>query len=136
MRMFRRSKFQRHIVIPLMLICLLSACHKWVPLESPLEQALAEHHGKVRLTLEDGQRVELESVFVARDSVFWRAHDDVGLGAMRSAFGAPLSDVAKAEVRKTDVVGTVGLVVGVSFAAMLAAAAAFVITCEEDFFSC
>ncbi len=108
MLMFRRSKFQRHIVIPLMLTCFLSACHKWVPLEAPVEQALAEHHGKVRLTLEDGQRVEFESVFVARDSVF----RDI-FGATRSGVGVPLSDVAKAEVRKTDVVGIVGLVVGI-----------------------
>ena len=132
MRVFRRSKFQRHVVIPLMLACFMAACHKWVPLGSPVEQALAGHNGKVRLTLEDGQRVELESVYVARDSVF----RDMGFGATRSGVGLPLSDVAKVEVRKTDVVGTVGLVVGVSFAAMLAAAAAFVITCEEDFFSC
>ena len=115
MRVFRRSKFQRHLVIPLMLVCFMSACHKWVPLESPLEQALAEHHGKVRLTLEDGQRVELESVFVARDSVF----RDI-FGATRSGVGVPLSDVAKAEVRKTDVVGTVGLVVLIGVAASLA----------------
>ncbi len=29
MRVFRRSKFQRHIVIPLMLTCFLSGCYKW-----------------------------------------------------------------------------------------------------------
>ncbi len=33
MRVFRRSKFQRHIVIPLMLVCFLSGCYKWVPPE-------------------------------------------------------------------------------------------------------
>ncbi len=109
MRVFRRSKFQRHIVTPLMLVCFMAACHKWVPLASPLERTLAEHNGKVRLTLEDGQRVELESVYVARDSVF----RDMGFGATRSGVGVPLSDVAKAEVRKADVAGIVGLGVGI-----------------------
>ncbi len=123
MRVFRRSKFQRHIVIPLMLTCFLAACHKWAPLEAPVEQALADHHGKVRLTLEEGQRIEVDSVYVARDSVFWRAHDDMGLGVTRSGFSVPLSDVAKAEVRKSDVVGTVGLVVGVTFLGFVLCAA-------------
>ncbi len=122
MRAFRRSKFQRHIVIPLMLTCFLSACQKWVPLASPLERTLAEHVGKVRLTLEDGQRVELESVFVARDSVF----RDI-FGATRLGVGVPLSDVAKAEVRKTDVGGTVGLVVGIGAALVVGT-----VLCAQD----
>ena len=132
MRVFRRSKFQRHIVVPLMLVCFMAACHKWVPVASPLEWTLADHHGKVRLTLETGHRIEVDAVYVARDSVFWRAHDDMGLGATRSGFSVPLSDVAKAEVRKTDVVGTVGLVVGVSFAALLAAGVYVAIACEPS----
>ncbi len=53
MRVFQRSEFQRHLVIPLMLTCFLSGCYKWVPLEPPVEQAIAEHNGKVRITLED-----------------------------------------------------------------------------------
>ena len=136
MRVFRRSKFQRHIVVPLMLVCFMAACHKWVPVASPLEWTLADHHGKVRLTLEAGHRIEVDSVYVARDSVFWRAHDDVGLGAMRSAFGAPLSNVAKAEVRKTDVVGTVGLVVGVTVAAIVVSFAVYAATCDPAAFFC
>jgi hypothetical protein len=136
MRVFRRSKFQRHLVIPLMLICFMAACHKWVPVDSPLEWTLADHHGKVRLTLEAGHRIEVDSIYVARDSVFWRAHDDVGLGAMRSGFSAPLSDVAKAEVRKTDVVGTLGLVVGVTVAASVVLFAVYAATCNPAAFFC
>ncbi len=132
MRVFRRSKFQRHIVIPLMLVCFMAACHKWVAVASPLEWTLADHHGKVRLTLEAGHRIEVDAVYVARDSVFWRAHDDMGLGATRSGFSVPLSDVAKAEVRKSDVVGTVGLVVGISFALALMGAVAFAACLQQD----
>jgi ferric-dicitrate binding protein FerR (iron transport regulator) len=106
MRVFRRSKFQRHIVIPLMLVCFMAACHKWVPVEPPVEQMLAEHDGEVRLTLEDGRRVEVNSGRVAL--AFLHAQRDTAL-----------SDVAKAEVRKSDVVGTLGLVVGISAALFL-----------------
>ena len=130
MRVFRRSKFQRQLVIPLMLTCFLSACHKWVPLDSPVERPLAEYHGKMRLTLKAGHRIEVDSVYVARDSVFWRAHDDAGLSATRSGFSVPLSDVAKAEVRKSDVVGTVGLVVGLAAAAMVVSVAVYAATCD------
>ncbi len=132
MRVYRRSKFQRHLVIPLMLVCFMAACHKWVPLASPLERTLAEHHGKMRLTLEAGHRIEVDSVYVARDSVFWRARDDAGLSATRSGFSVPLSDVAKAEVRKSDVVGTVGLVVGGSLALMLLGAVAWGACLQQD----
>ena len=109
------------------LVCFMAACHKWAPVASPLEWTLADHHGKVRLTLEDGQRVELESVFVARDSDF----RDI-FGATRSGVGVPLSDVAKAEVRKTDVAGTVGLVVGIGAAALVVSVVAFVIECKRN----
>ena len=120
MRVFRRSKFQRHVVIPLMLACFMAACDKSGPLGSPVEQALAGHNGKVRLTLEDGQRVELESVFVARDSVF----RDI-FGATRSGVGVPLSDVAKAEVRKTDAAAIVVLVVAAAAAGVVIMAACY-----------
>jgi hypothetical protein len=29
MRVFRQSKFQRHLLIPLMLTCFLSGCYRW-----------------------------------------------------------------------------------------------------------
>ena len=118
MRVFRRSKFQRHLVIPLMLTCFLSACHKWVPLEAPVEQALSEHHGKVRLTLEDGRRVEYGSGPAAL--AFWHR---------RAQRDTALSDVPKAEVRKTDVVGTGGVVVGVAAAAI---GVAVIAACTSD----
>ena len=120
MRVFRRSKFQRHLVIPLMLTCFLAACHKWAPLEAPVEQALAEHNGKARITLEDGRRVEFNSARVAEE--FWQS------SAQRDT---AFSDVAKAEVRKTDVVGIVGLVVGIGAALFVAAVITFVVVCEQ-----
>ena len=125
MRMFRRSKFQRHLVIPLMLVCFMAACHKWVPLEAPVEQALSEHHGKVRLTLEDGRRVEYGSGPAAL--AFWHS---------RAQPDTALSDIPKAEVRKTDVGATVGLVVGVAAAAIVVSVAAYEELCADEPFGC
>ncbi len=103
--MTRPARCRRPLVL-VTLVCFMAACHKWVPLEPPVEQALAEYHGKVRITLEDGQRVEVNSGRVAL--AFLRAQRDTAL-----------SNVAKAEVRKTDVVGIVGLIVGIHAALFL-----------------
>ncbi len=81
----------------------MAACHKWVPLESPVEQTLAEHHGKGRLTLEDDQRVEFDSVWVSRDSVFSVASGD-------TVAIASLSYVVGADERKANTTATVALV--------------------------
>ncbi len=117
MRVFRRSKFQRHLVIPLTLVCFMAACHHWVAVEPPVEQALAEHNGKVRMTLEDGRRVEFNSARVAEE--FWQS------SAQRDT---AFSNVAKAEVRKTNVVGLVGFLVGVVVGT--------VVLCEGGVFAC
>jgi len=114
MRVFQRSKFQRRIVMPLILTCFLSGCYKWVTLEPPVEQAIAEHNGKVRITLEDGRRVEFDSAPVADE--FWHR---------RAQRDTAFSEVAKAEVRKTNVVGTVGVLLG--------AIAGYVVLCEASF---
>ncbi len=102
--MTRPARCRRPLVL-VTLVCFMAACHKWAPLEAPVEQALAEHNGEVRLTLEDGRRVDFDSGPVAL--AFWHR---------RAERDTALSDVPKAEVRKTDVVGTVGLVVGIGAA--------------------
>jgi hypothetical protein len=74
-------------------------------MESPVEQALAEHHGKVRLTLEGGQRVEFGAVRVARDSVFALTDGD-------TTAIAPMSDVVEADARVANEWATIALVAG------------------------
>ncbi len=115
--MTRPARCRRPLVL-VTLVCFMSACHKWVPLESPVEQTLAEHHGKVRITLEGGQQVVLDSAWVARDSVFGVANGDT--------IPVALSGVVEAEQRKANVPATVGLVVGgaaVAFGILVAVAA-------------
>ena len=63
MRVFRRSKFQRHLVVLLMLTCFLSGCYKWTPATA---RGRPEH---ARLTLDDGRVVELRSLEMRGDSV-------------------------------------------------------------------
>ena len=119
--MTRPARCRRPLVL-VTLVCFMAACHKWVPLESPVEQALAEHHGKVRLTLEGGQRLVFDSVRVARDSVFSVASGDtVAIASLSYVVGA---DERKANTTATIVLVGLGAVVvglGIYFAACASA---------------
>ncbi len=64
------NPLHRRVLVLVTLVCFFAACHKWVPIESPVEQALAEHSGKVRITNREGAVAELEATWIARDSVF------------------------------------------------------------------
>ena len=52
MRVYRRSKFQRYLVIPLMLTCFLSGCYKWSI--QPAPPTSDEAPEQVRVMLSDG----------------------------------------------------------------------------------
>ena len=90
-------------------VCFLGACQKWVPLESPLETSLAQHRGKVRLTLSDTKRLEFDFATVGRDTLFGIRGDD-------PPAKVPIAAIVKAEQRKSNVVGTILL----SYAAVAA----------------
>lgn len=64
MRVFQRSKFQRHLVIPLMLTCFMSGCYKLSvrPAPTPFDEVLE----RARITLSDG-RVVLPSLEIRGD---------------------------------------------------------------------
>ena len=101
--MIRSARSRRPLVL-VTLVCFVAACHKWVPLESPVEQALAEQPGKVRITDAAGATLVFDTTWVARDSVFGVTDGDT--------IPVALSGVVEAEQRKANVPGTVGLVVG------------------------
>ncbi len=65
MRVFRRSKFQRHVVILLMLVCFLSGCYKWSGQPGPA--TLDEAPERARITLSDGRVVNPRSVEIRGD---------------------------------------------------------------------
>ena len=127
MRVFRRSKFQRHLVIPLMLTCFLSACHKWSV--QPAPPTLHEAPERARITLSDGRVVELRSLEIRGDSVVGFAKAGPSRRAGQPVWGDtlqtyPLADVTKFEVRKSDTGMTV-LTVALSVAVGVALVAAF-----------
>jgi hypothetical protein len=64
MRVFQRSKFQRHLVIPLMLTCFMTGCYKLSvrPAPTPFDEVPE----RARITLSDG-RVELPSLEIRGD---------------------------------------------------------------------
>ncbi len=65
MRMFRRSKFQGRLVLPLMLTCFLSGCYKWSGQPTPAYFDAAPE--RARITLSDGRVVDPRSVEIRGD---------------------------------------------------------------------
>ena len=122
MRVFRRSKFQRHLVIPLMLTCFLSGCYKWSAQRTPA--TLAEPPEHARITLDDGRVVELRSLEIRGDSVAGFAKEE------SSRTGQPvwgdtlqtyaLADVTVFEVRQKDKGRTNALIGGLVVIAVVA----------------
>ena len=107
---FRRSPFLRRVILPLTLLAFLSACHKWVPLEPPVAQAIAEEEpGTVRVTLTDSSRMDLEEPRVSGDS----------LVALDGTASVALDDVQQVEARRANTVATVGLILGAAVLAVL-----------------
>ena len=98
------------------LVCFMAACHKWAPLEAPVEQALSEHHSEVRITLEGGQQVVLDSAWVGQNSAFGLAEGDttsVPMAAVAEVEPGRHYQVrlpAKGQIRLASVVVPVGVV--------------------------
>ncbi len=97
MRVFQRSKFQRRIVIPLLLSCFLSGCYKWSVQSAP--GTLDEAPERARITLSDSRVVELRSLEIRGDSVAGFAN----AGSMGDTLQTyALADVTEFEVRESE----------------------------------
>ena len=122
---FRHSRFFRPVVLPLTLAAFLPACHKWVPLEPPVSQAIAGEQGTVRVTLTDGQQIIVTTATVTEDSLFGRREGTPGpvLDTTQNV-RLSLADVQSVEHRRTNVGATAGVILlGLVVAANLACAA-------------
>ena len=120
---FRRSPFLRRVILPLTLLAFLSACHKWVPLEPPVAQAISETEpGTVRVTLADNSRVVLKEPHVSGDSLI--AFEE---GKEPQTVALPLEDLQRVEEKRANTPATVFLILG---AAVLAFFALGVIACS------
>ncbi len=121
MRRFSISRLIHQVMLPVTLVAFMSACHKWSTVE-PGQPFAEDGNAEVRITQTDGQRVYVKESAVVGDTL-------TGLVNGHSASIA-LSETDKIEVRKTDVVGTVGLVVGIGAAIVAAAFLGFVVGCS------
>jgi len=115
MKYLRRSAFLRLVVLPFTLLVFLSACHKWVAVETNVVSP-TELSSPVRVTLTDGEEIKLEDVTVTPDSLFGKRN-----GTPRSIRIA-LDDVAEIEEEKSNPLATVGLAIGVVIGTGLAVA--------------
>ena len=124
MRVFRRSKFQRHLVIPLMLICFLSGCYKWSAQPGPATSHEAPE--RARITLSDGRVVELRSLEIRGDSVVGFAKTESRGRTGQPVWGDtlqtyPLADVTEFEVRQIDKGRSGALIGGLALIAVMVA---------------
>jgi len=117
---YRRSRFLRRVVLPLVLVAFLSACHHWVYLKPPIERALAEEQPEsVRLTLVDDSILVVKTPTIEGDTLFgvdvqWL---EVLTGAsidgkpiterVQPSVAVPMENVRNIDVRKFHAVGTV-----------------------------
>ncbi len=105
---FRRSPLLRRVILPLTLLAFLSACHKWVPLEPPVAQAIAEtESGTIRVTLADSSRIVLKEPHISGDSLM--AFEDE---KEPQTVALLLEDLQRVEEKRANTPATIGLVVG------------------------
>jgi hypothetical protein len=130
----RRSVFARSFLLPLALLIWLSACHKWVPLEPPIEQAIAEEKpGTVRVTLANANPIGLKEPRISGDSLVGVVEESyVERGKVRRSkrtVQIPLDSVQTIEERRTDTLATAGTVIGITIGAILVF---WAVTCAYD----
>jgi hypothetical protein len=109
-------------LLPFALLLWLSACHKWVQLEPPVDRAIVqEKPGTVRLTLADTSRIVLVDPSVQGDSLIgilpktrWEKPKD------QQTVAVNLQDVQEIHERRTKVVATIGLTLGAMVVALAA----------------
>ncbi len=131
MRMFRRSKFQRHLVTPLMLVCFLSGCYKWSV--QPVSAISDDAPEQVRVMLSDGSVVKLRSPEVRGDSIVgWvKGTRDIASADTLAAYSLP----RVVEVRRIEKLKTTGLVLAGVFG--IVAIISWRVNCSDrDIFGC
>ena len=125
MKILRASTFIRSLLLPFATVLWLglSACTSWKEINPPVEPALAtERPSEVRVTLADGNEIQLSSPVIRSDSLKWLKL--AGTGEEQPVWGSvALSDVQAIEVKQSDAVKTTLLVVGVGVLAVLGIAA-------------
>lgn len=107
----------RRLVSSVLLAVYLSSCTSWQPLPVSPEQAIAEDYpSKIRLTLSDGSRLEMEQPRIVGDTVRGAVRNNSSL-VERDVL---LADIVTLKVRKSDVAKSILLFSGLVAVASLA----------------
>jgi len=97
MRSLRHSLFVRCALLPMMLSTFLTSCFKWVPLEPPVQASIEQKRpGKVRLRLQDGSDVTIDSPEVINDSI--AGYDAATTKKVPESVTVLLAEIVSAEV--------------------------------------
>ena len=131
MRCFR-TRYVRRVLVPVMAVSVLSACHQWKVQEMTPSQVVSEKEpGKIRLTMLDGDRIQIGDPMVANGEIVGHpvrrvtGHNRV----IRSDTVRVVADsVSAVEIRQTDAFATG---IGVLFGIVAAAGVAILIALSE-----
>jgi hypothetical protein len=121
MHRVRRSVLVRSFLLPFALLLWLSACHKWVQLEPPVDRAIVqEKPGTVRLTLADTSQIVLVDPGVKGDSLIGTLPETGWMRKDPQTVAVNLQDVQEIHERRTKVAATIGLTLGAMVVALAA----------------
>ncbi len=98
-----RSRHIRRVLVPVMAVSLLSACHHWKVQEMAPAQVVTEKEpDKIRLTMLDGDRMELADPMISNGEIVGHPFRNVGAhkGVVRSdTLRVPIDSVAYVSTR-------------------------------------
>jgi hypothetical protein len=112
-----RSRHVRRVLVPVIAVSLLSACTGWKVQEMAPSQVVSEKEpGKIRLTMFDGEKIELYDPTVTNGEIVGHPegwYDSATRRHVRSGTQrVPTDSVASIEILETDALATVGVVLG------------------------
>ena len=123
-----RSRYARRVIVPVMAVSVLSACHTWKHQEMAPAQVVTEKEpDKIRLTMLDGEKIELYDPTVSNGEIVGQTrleYDGVRTRQVTGNLGVAADSVARIETREIDGTATVvGVMLGLAFAAVVAVVA-------------
>ena len=122
-----RNKQIRFVLVPLMEVSVLSACHTWKVQELTPSQVVAEKQpGKIRLTMLDGDRIQIGDPAVFDGEIVGHpvrkvtGHDRI---VRSDTLRVSIDSVTRIEIRETDTLATgIGVLFGLVFLGAVAGA--------------
>ena len=108
---FREFPFLRLVVLPVAVAASVSACAKYVVLQPPLDETVAQESGKVRVTLADGSRFLVAHPTIRADSLIGFDSDSWDGRAYTDSVQVALDDVFAVEKKKTDIFKSVAFAI-------------------------